>query len=1456
MSTNECITDAAEQTRGHNLVQHPSFPTGSISLRNDARPTAWKIETDGYATFMAGDGSTYVGIVEPDESGKTQRIWQDLDLPVIAAAEGRPDYWLNCQYDATFFTQCTLKVYAVGDETRELFSAFLKGDASKYVPPKVKLPRGFVLPKSDPTWHTLTLGRIDVPEGVERVRVVFETPGKQPYRYLYLKNVLTQVRLPALDEASDLRLLVEREGAGPIVQATQPFLLCQGATHRLEVRTPAGNGWTGQPASLLWMDDDLLPGQQGLDAVPPFNIFDGDQQDRYQPILAEGGASWRLTVDAKREAGLPENGALGLGSYWLAPKHPIAASIGDFHYAIGDVVWNGVVPVIDAENSATLVATVKNPFTPARPVGNVAVVWQLNGSDYRTVPTDKNGHSKLEYTPRPGDEGSNNQAVFTATCRDALQQGSHSDCTLPVFATSPWPGELAVTLDGKPITDVSELALRLTRKSSHTLMLKPKRPDSYFIGKAIALNWPAGLSPQLGISFTPGAGVAQTMGAAGISWTIQGGSASGLFTVQAEEVAEGGLPVPFSLKGVQMSADLADEAQLSVTDAGGDSANIFRRGVGRTIRLVPKEGSPLAAAQLQGWLEFIKTDALDKEQVVASPAYDTKHTIGSYAAWTLTGANVSGRFGVQICVADLTPLKLDNALLLSLDLNDEAEMTCTASGKPAIFRRGQQETISFVPRRDSPLSASKLAYRLVFDAGGSLTDQQVVASPAYGKEFNSHNGPAWTLTGTNASGTFGVQIHMAGFSTPLKLGEAVLLSRDLNDEAELKFQGNVDGANPPIVHRGLKAEVSILPRPDSPLDVARLGVWLGFVPHGKLVAEDIPATPAYSETHPLLAGGNTWSLSGAQTKSGAFGLKVMVTGFDIPLTLDKGVLLSSSLSDEAQLQLTVPGQASNAPIIMRRNQVQTISMIPNSGSPLGETNLEGWSSTELSSKPAKMTRQRMTPEGMHWDMTAPAASGTVDLSIDMSGFVDNRLVLKDCLVLSEDPNDEFDLIVQESSVGGVGYFWRGAGQNVVLKPKESSPLKVGTTLRSELRFVDGASLPQEKLVASPTYGESHPIPAGGHAWTLTGATDASGSFGLAVWVDTFKTPVRLATGLLMSIDLADEVELKLSGDDVSAPPIVRRNQTRTFKLVPKAGSPILKAMDLKAQMSFNGGGTLKSTDIPATPGYGTPTTVDKGLEWTLAAKNISGVFGVTVKMEGFQQALVLEKCGVLAAKFKDELDGRVFPPRFIKRGEKKIGVQVRYPENSPLTTLGAELYLTAADIPDAITLIDPPVGTPNKVTASGATSWTMEASGAKSGSGRSNVTCSLFPGEVMPHDEIIVYSAFISDEVEMLWKGRVVKDWNDHGYFLVDKNGGQLSFRLKNIKSQGMGMKMRILNASDPFTLSPGLREFVSVSSSGWHITASTNGGGDSLGAEISLEHDRNVAIYTNAVILRGRIIS
>jgi len=1228
------------ETAGHNIVADPSFsrrligPPGSDSDLGDWK----KVNTQGFSFYNEGSNS-YIGLIG------NQRIWQDIALPVAAngAAETRPSYSFSCLYDATLFSECSIEIYRLDNGMPSpvpLYTGSMQGNP----PPRIDPTEAYLTAKEIPpkninaTWHQLPEKNIAIPADVTHVRVVITTPPEPGGRFLYIRNIVQRLQLSALN-VDILRMTIVESNGAEIVQQMPPFRLCHGATHRLEVKAAAGDHWQGQKLSLLWMNEAaLLPAQFGLDATPDFNLNDADREESYQVLDATDGASWLFTASGKQDSTLSGECPLGLGSYWQADKTPFSTELGDFRYDITDLVWDGVSPVISAGNSTTLTATVSNTFEPQRALAGKEVAWLRNGEEYCRMPTDENGHAVLVYRPEAGAEGN---ARFTAVCTDALAQQSERTTAFRVFADSPWLDELEVLFDGQPVTDPDALTLRLTRDARHRLQIKPKSPDSYFINKEIVLNWPAGGAPALGIEFYPGPDMRQVMPLEGLEWFIVGGGESGIFTLALQEVGASALPVPLSLKGVQLSSDLADEAELKVMNGTPANPTIFRRGQAQTLALVPKASSPLRNMTFDGWLQFVSNNSLSAAQMPATPAYAARRPLmPNGLTWSLTGADVSGTFGVEMHVAGFTtPIMLDSGMLLSTRLNDEAELKVAnaAPATPVVFRRARAQIVSVVPKSGSPLSRTALKSWMTFTENGNLTASQVTAAPGYDTQRPLQpTGLTWTLTGGNTSGRFGIEVHMEGFLSSLKLDRSVLLSLNLADEADL-YVGNAAPENPAIFRRGQSQSVRLVAKPASPLGDITPDGWLKFVSKNSLSAAQLPATPAYDAKRPLASGDLGWTLTGANV-SGTFGLEMHVDGFTTPLRLVQGMLLSLNLADEAELK--VGGVAPGNPTIFRRGQAQGITVSVKPGSPLGSTTLNAWvtfiktgslTQSQMGCSPAYGTQRPLASGSLGWTLTGENVSGLFGVEVHMTGF-HSSLKLDNSMLLSLNLADEVELTTP--ALHGAYIFWRTGSERVGLTPRPGSPL-ASSGLSAGLTFRQG-NVTATQMPATPAYGAMRPVTSDTLWWTFREVA-VSGRFGLEVTVEGFATPLKMEKCALLSVNMEDEAELRVD-DAVTGSNqrvVFRRQQGRNLRLVPKAGSA-LGDTTLTTQITFTAG-TLAQRHMTAVPAWGNAQTVRAtGAEWFLTGADVSGTFGVEVKVQGLWNTLRLADCGLLAMNIEGE----------------------------------------------------------------------------------------------------------------------------------------------------------------------------------------------------------------------------
>ncbi|QHG64569.2 hypothetical protein [Pseudomonas putida] len=1218
----------AQESKSHDLVKEPSFPLGSIG-----KGKSWQVEGD-YEHYEE-DGHPYVGLA-PGAS-----LWQDITLPVTAnpVENGRPDYWLGCEYDTGRLTDCWLHVYDItGDEPGNL----LHSRAMEGIQPEESEASDALV-----NWTTLPLLRIkDLASTIKVIRIKF-IAGKGSNR-LNLRNTDLDVRLPAL--AATLRLVVDPDGL-KIEQTAPPYKFCHGAVHRFGISEVETDSWLHQKASLSW-HGETLPREYALQANPPFNRGAPDEESFQQ---LEDATAWLVSSTAKPDT---NSGvlALGISSYWQAEIREVAASVGDYVNDLSAIVGGDSALIIDDEsaNKATLTTTVSNHFAPERKVEKIPVEWWVNGRLLGTVPVDQQGQSQIDYKPEKGDEGDANQAEITAIVKNELGEASRQVKNLRVFTTSPWLDQVQVLLDGKEV-DLKNLGLHLSRgDKARKLVLKPKAiPGNFFIGRDVMLASPGDSAGKLGISFEPS--TARKMPESGLEWLIEGGSTSGLFTFEAKAT---GLSAPFVLKGVQMSQNLSDEADLTVSDATPSGAPLFWRTQAGSVALLPKKESPLADLGLETWLRFVKVN-LEQSSIPASPAYEAKRSL--MAA------------GLQ-----------------------------------------------------------------------------------------------WSLTGWAASsGVFGLEIHVEGFTKPWVVSKAVLLSKNLNDEAEIQLL-----QSPMLFERKVYQLVTVAVKDGSPLTGLGFKGVMEFL-DGTVKQANMSAQPGFGSLNPLTSDGKlTWVLTGGDV-SGTFGFEISVKDFNWPLRLDvgKALLMSTTLSDEADIK--IEGSVPDDTVVFNRKKTYKVELVPKTGSPLGLSRLKGWSGTSLPSEPEVSVEREITPNGLKWEVTAPDSSRKFDLQLYMRGFRDQGLIIKDCLVLAEDLSEEAELQVTGSSAGGVGHFWRKTSGEVRLVPKSGSPL-AGSALKATLMFVPVAGgITQAQLPATPNYKEPQPIAVSGSKWSLLPA-DVSGAFALEISVGKFSGSLKLEVGIVLSKLLADEAELRLSGNVWSAPFVLYRDYGYDdLMLQPKPGSPLGKATNFSGTLTFKSAGGLAQSDVSFTPAFNTsqPMT-EKGLKWRLNTSGKSGKFGIEVKVEGLQGVLDVPKCFLISSNPADELT-LVDPGssnKLMVRGESDTSsFVVKWSASSPLIELGDELFLDASGNVDCLATA-PQVGQRIKMTSAGSAAWQVTASGTNSGK-RSISVMSKFMRGNGKSVSYRVHSKSAKDEIRIRFGGQLIPadQWGSEAMFNAQK---------------------------------------------------------------------------------------
>ncbi|MEN5305451.1 hypothetical protein [Pseudomonas sp. TWI628] len=642
--------DKQEESKSHDLVREPSFPLGSIGTGK-----AWQFKGDYEQPSAA---YPYVALYPEAQ------LWQDIVLPVAAnpVDDARPDYWVGWEYDTGSLTDCTLTVhdFSEGKEGALLDTVVMEG--VKATPPAHGLPP---VPKPENVnWTTRDLQRIKgLHSGITAIRIKFEAGDGRSY--LNLRNTDLDVRLPELK--AKVTLVVDPDGL-KIEQAAAPYQFCHGAEHRLEVSGDEAGSWLDQPVALSW-HEDKLPIELALQATPPFQRGDVDG-DSFQNTLSATKTAWTITSSADATtASVPLS--LGLKSWWQAAIGKHDANVGDYVYGLSKIEGGDIALVIDDQNanSATLTTYISNFFVPGRNIKGAQVQWLLNGVPFATEPSDERGQVLVKYTAQKGDEGTGNEAEITAICTSLEGYSSEKNQKIRVFASSPWADEVEVWLNGKPV-DLKDLGLHLKLGSgSNKLLLKPK--GDYFIGKAITLRSQEESAEKLGIDFAPKE--AMVMPAEGLEWTISSGEGRGSFVLDAFAA---GLNVPFSLKGGQTSANLADEVDFKVAGIIAQKPPLFWRGKPQVFSMVPKPGSPLERMPaLKATLTFVD-GSVAKPHMSADPEFGAENArMGGAWSWSLTGGAVSGTFGLSVSLEGFgEPVSLAKAVLLSTKLDDEMEL--------------------------------------------------------------------------------------------------------------------------------------------------------------------------------------------------------------------------------------------------------------------------------------------------------------------------------------------------------------------------------------------------------------------------------------------------------------------------------------------------------------------------------------------------------------------------------------------------------------------------------------------------------------------------------------------------------------------------------------------------------------------------------------------------------------
>lgn len=1084
--------DVTDQTPGLGLLKDSSFPTGSIE-----RTWLYDGPQDNYRYHNdAGGVGTYASF------GARVRIWQEYDLSAIVDSlpADQLQYGIGCHYGFSGFTQCTLRVYQLdGSHEQLLEERLLQGEQGEGG------GEGDDPENPNVAWHTLMFKPVEQSAGVQRVRVEFETPDRVGFPYFYLRAVHLSLTLPAFNGEGALSLVMDPDGLN-YLQSTPPFMLCHGAAHALKVAAPADDAWVGQQFCVAWRQAGEAPAEYGLSAVPELNSNDSSEDRYYQQMSATGPEQWTLQGMDSHSLKSGEV-MLGLGSYWHAPVFAVPVAVGDFRYEVAQLEWDGVIPIIELNTKTLLTAKVINPYAASRLPAGKEVIWSLNGAEYQRTQTDDQGEATLEYQAKAGDEGANNSVEFTVSCVDEFELASEAKLMLPVYLKTPWLEELDVLLDGEPVTEFEQVGVILTRGTEHTLTLKPKRADSFFIGQGCALRWPEG-GEQLGIRYAPTD--ERKMDEQGLSWSLHGGNTSGFFDIQA---VLAGLQVPLVLKGMQWSANLSDEAELQLDGqpVAADSAQVFLRTESRTLKLIPKAGSPLAQAEVEAWLTFVD-GSLPEQRMQALPTYSVRRTlVAAGLEWSLEGAQYSGTFGLGVNVQGMqSTLNLDKCALISSALDDEVDVildgTIIDRQATYTFRRKIERVLGLRPKPNSPLGELGWQTWLTFEQG-SLINEKLRASPDFGSK-REISAPAveWSITGEEASGTFGLSLHVENYASALKLERCRLISTTLRDEVELTLGGApFEFDEIKVVRRGEKRTLGIRPKVGGLLEDAELKVWLTIETENAF-ADLLRSEPDYLVQRQLTDDGLEWEMTGYHMGGGTWRLGLHVDDDFEPLDLGRWALLADQLLGEIAFKVgnavvSSPDQA----LLLLNDRATSIDVFSLFGLAALQAKCSlsfraiGDLTEDQTSLSSGYDVERELQEGyLAWELTGKNQSGLFGLNLNVEHFPPYELTR--CVMLPLEIGYELIFTLDGELIENLGRVAFSSNTTYTLKvqPKPNSPLALAN-IPTFLDFISlPGYLPEEDVIVSPTFGgPGRILGAAGLSWQLTFG-DTKGTFRMSL----------------------------------------------------------------------------------------------------------------------------------------------------------------------------------------------------------------------------------------------------------------------------------------------------------------------------------------------------------------------
>ncbi|MCP1418674.1 hypothetical protein J3D47_002917 [Pseudomonas laurylsulfativorans] len=309
---------------------------------------------------------------------------------------------------------------------------------------------------------------------------------------------------------------------------------------------------------------------------------------------------------------------------------------------------------------------------------------------------------------------------------------------------------------------------------------------------------------------------------------------------------------------------------IKINDVGiGDLHNpslTFFRGDSFVLELEALPGGSLPGMKVA----LVSGDLYPDLDMSYNPPLGAEHTqiipttpTGALPKWTITTGNKSGFFDLQFKFTETDELFPLPCRVLSRNLLDEAVVKIGGIAIPAsgtLFFRDQPQKLTLEPNPGSPLS--KHPVTLTCSVKSGLDAEDVMSNPGFNSPQTAHE---WNITGKTRSGTFQLTLNGQGMSPPILLPTSKLMSKDLNDEADVKINGMDVTALGHMFIKGQSQEVTLVPKAHSPL--RDFAIALLCTPKGAVLPQDVVSEPEFGkETTDY-----QWTVK-ASTHSGLFDL--------------------------------------------------------------------------------------------------------------------------------------------------------------------------------------------------------------------------------------------------------------------------------------------------------------------------------------------------------------------------------------------------------------------------------------------------------------------------------------------------------------------------------------------------------------------------------------------------------